>query len=238
MKFIFTSVSLAAMVASGLAQDIVVDLGTAATFALVAVKGVNNIGTPGPIVGNVATTGHLVDGFAADSIAGTVEVQNDVADEARADALAAYNQLHSLIGQEVVATGDGTIVVEKGPGDSNGHGTTNFTGAVFTPGIYNVLSIFEIITNITLDGDGQFIFTSGSHFRMMPDAEVILTNGAQANNVFFASGDSGNISTGATLQGKLFSDSAIFMGAGASAIGGLYSGGIVNLTDSSITLLN
>jgi len=237
MKSIFTSVSLAAMFASGLAQ-VEIDLGTAAEFALVAVKGVNNIGVSGPIIGNVATTGHLVDGFAPGAIVGTVDVQNDAANEARADALAVYNQLHPLVGQEVVSTPDGTIVVTKGTGDLDGNGTTNFTGAVFTPGIYNVLSIFEIITNITLSGDGQFIFTSGSHFRMAPGSQVILADGAQATNVFIAAGDSANISTGSTFQGKLFSDSAIFMGAGASAVGGLYSGGIVNLTDSAITLLN
>lgn len=203
-----------------------------------AVGGVNNAGPSGPIVGNVATTGHVVDGFADGSIVGEVDVRNDAADEARADALAVYNQLHPLAGKEVVTTADGTIVVTKGMGDLNGNGTTNLTGAVFTPGIYNVLSILEVVTNMTLDGAGQFIFTSGSHFRMAPGAEVILTNGAVATNVFFAAGDSANISTGSTFQGKLFSDSGIFMGAGASAIGGLYAGGLVNLTDSSITLLN
>jgi len=237
MKSIFTSISLAAILASGLAQDIEIDLGTAANYALVAVGGINNVGVSGPIVGNVATTGHVVDGFTAGAIVGTVDVQNDAADQARADALAVYNQLHPIIGQEVVTTADGTIIVTKGMGDAFGNGTTNFTGAVFTPGIYNVLSIFEIVTNITLDGDGQFIFTSGSHFRMAPNSEVILTNGAQAGNVFFAAGDSANISTGSVFQGQLLSDSAIFMGAGASAVGGLYSGGLVNLTDSSITLL-
>lgn len=202
-----------------------------------AVGGINNIGASGPITGNVATTGHVVDGFADGAIVGTVDVRNDAADEARADALAVYNQLHPLVGQEVVSTPDGTIIVTKGMGDLNGNGTTNFTGAVFTPGVYNVLSIFEVVTNITLDGAGQFIFTSGSHFRMAPNSEVILTNGASASNVFFAAGDSANISTGSTFQGKLFSDSGIFMGVGASAIGGLYSGGLVNLTDSAITLL-
>lgn len=236
MKFIFTSASLAAMLASGLAQDVAIDLGTAANFALVAVGGVNNLGPSGPIVGNVATTGHVVDGFAAGAIVGEVDVENDTADEARADALAVYNQLHPLIGQQVVSTADGSIIVTKGMGDLDGNGTTNFTGAVFTPGLYNVFSIFEIVTNITLDGAGQFIFTSGSHFRMAPNSEVILTNGATVDNVFFAAGDSANISTGSTFQGKLFSDSGIFMGAGASAVGGLYSGGLVNLTNSAITL--
>jgi len=236
MKDIFTSISLAAMFASGLAQ-IEIDLGTAANFALVAVGGINNAGPSGPIIGSVATTGHTVDGFAPGAITGDIEVANDAANQARSDALAVFNQLKPLVGQTVVSTEDGTIVVTKGMGDSDGNGTTNFTGAVFTAGIYNVESIFEVITNVTLDGPGQFIFTAGSHFRMAPGSEFILTNGAQLDNVFFASGDSANISTGATFLGKLFSDSGIFMGNGARAIGGIYGGGIANLTGSSITLM-
>jgi len=236
MKYMFTSVSLAAMFASGFAQ-VTVDLGTAATFALIAVGGVNNAGPSGPIVGNVGTTGHIVDGFTAGAIHGDIEVQNEAADQARADALAVFNQLKPLVGQTVVSNEDGSIIVTKGMGDLGGNGTTNFTGAVFTPGIYNVESIFEVITNVTLSGAGQFIFTSGSHFRMAPGSEIILTNGAQLTDVYFAAGDSANISTGSSFQGRLFSDSGIFMGAGASAIGGLYAGGIVNLTDSTIVLV-
>lgn len=210
---------------------------SAATYALVAVGGINNVGASGPIIGNVATTGHIVDGLAPDAVAGRIDVANAAADQARADALAVYNQLHPLVGQQVESSGDGTVIVTKGTGDAFGNGTTNFTGAVFTPGIYNVFSIFEVVTNITLDGDGQFIFTTGSHFRMAPKSEIILTGGATAGNVFFAAGDSANISTGSIFQGQLLSDSAIFMGAGASATGGLYSGGLVNITDSAITLL-
>jgi len=237
MKFTLTSVSLASLVASGLAQ-VDIDLGSAASFALVAVGGINNIGVSGPIVGNIATTGHTVDGLDSAAVVGDIDVRNEAADQARADSLAVFNQLKPMVGTQVETTGDGTIVVTKGMGDLGGNGTTNFTGAVFTPGIYNIFSIFELVTNITLSGKGQFIFTSGSHFRMAPSSEIILTNGAVATDVFFAAGDSANISTGSTFQGKLFSDSAIFMGAGASAVGGLYSGGLVNITDSAITLLN
>jgi len=237
MKSIFTSVTLAAMASVGLAQEIDVNLGTAADFALIAVGGVNNLGgVSGTITGNVATTGHDVDGFEDGSIVGTIDVQNDAATQARTDALAVYNQLHPLVGTPVETTPDGTIIVTKGSGDAGGNGTTNFTGAVFTPGIYNVFSIVEIVTNLTLSGAGQFIITSGSHFRMMPDAQIILTDGATVDNVFFAAGDSVNISSNAVFQGKLFSDSGMFMEAGATAIGGLYGGGIVNITDATITL--
>lgn len=238
MKFISTSVSLAALFASGLA-DVEIDFGTTTSFSLVAVGGINNVGTSGPITGDVATTGHTVNGFPAGALEGTVNTRNAVADQVRADALAVYNQLHPLQGTLVTATPDGTITVEKGPGDLDGHGTTNFSGAVFTPGIYNVLSILEVVTNITLSGAGQFIFTTGSHTRLSPGAQIILADGADVSNVFFASGDSANFSSGSLFQGRFFGDSAVFMQDGATAIGGLYSGGLMNFTNAGgVTLVS
>jgi hypothetical protein len=121
----------------------------------VAVGGITNTGASGPIIGNVATTGQNVTGFPPGAITGEIEQDNDAADQAHADAEAVWNQLRALEGTPVVSTDDGTIIVTKGMGDANGAGTTNFTGAVFTPGIYNVLSIITVITNITLSGDGQ-----------------------------------------------------------------------------------
>jgi len=231
MKSIFTSVSMAAMFASGLAQ-VEIDLGTAANFAMVAVGGINGMGVSGPIVGNVATTGHTVNGFVPGSIVGEIDTANDAADQARADAVAVFNQLHPMVGEQVVTTPDGSVIVTKGMGDADGNGTTNFTGAVFTPGVYNIFSIFEVVTNVTLSGAGQFIFTTGSHFRMAPDSSIILTDGATVDNVWFAAGDSANISSGAFFQGQLLSFSAIFMGPGASAVGKLLSGGLMNITSS------
>jgi len=238
MKSISTLVSLAAVFSSGFAQEVAIDLGTASTYALVGIKGITNTGLSAPVIGNVATTGHNVTGFAPGAIVGSVEERNAAADQAHADALAVYNQLHPLVGTPVVATADGTITVTKGMGDLLGNGTTNFTGAVFTPGIYNVESIITVITNLTLSGAGQFIFTSGSHFRMNPGAEIILTNGAELTDVFIAAGDSATIGAGGTFLGKLFSNSAITLQAGAKAIGGLYSSGSMALSNSPVTLLN
>jgi len=237
MKSFSTLVSVAAVVASGLAQEIAVDLKSAASFALVAVGGITNTGASAPIIGNVATTGHNITGLAPGAIVGDAFERDATADQAHADALAVWTQLHPLQGQQVVATDDGTITVTKGSGDLSGNGTTNVTGAVFTPGIYNIFSILTVITNLTLSGEGQYIFTTDSHLRLNPGASIILTNGATADNVFWATGDSSTFGAGATFLGKLFSFSAITLQLGASAVGGLYSAGSVALFDAPITLL-
>jgi len=234
MKFVSTLAALAAVAAS-VNADVAIDLGTAADFTVVAVGGITNTGASGPIIGNVATTGHNVTGFPPGAITGDVEQRTDAADQAHADAEAVWNQLRALQGTPVVSTADGTIVVTKGQGDANGAGTTNFTGAVFTPGVYNVLSILHVVTNITLSGAGQFIFTSGSHFDLDADASIILADGAQASDVFFATGDSTNLLAGASVAGTILSNSAIRLADSASVLGNIYSQGLQTFTNAAVT---
>ncbi|KAJ7718442.1 hypothetical protein B0H16DRAFT_1700676 [Mycena metata] len=234
MKFAFTLATLAAVV-TFVSADVAIDLGTAADFTVVCVGGIINTGGSGPIIGNVATTGHNISGFPPGAITGDIEERTPAADQAHSDAEAAWNMLRALEGTQVVSTEDGTIVVTKGMGDASGNGTTNFTGAVFTPGIYNVFSILHVVTNITLDGEGQYIFTSGSHFDLDANASIILTNGAKASDVFFASGDSTNLLAGASVAGTILSNSAIRLAAGASVLGNLYTQGLMTFTEASVT---
>jgi hypothetical protein len=234
MKFAFTLATLAAVV-TFVSADVAIDFGTATDFTVVAVGGITNTGGSGPIIGNVATTGHNVSGFPPGAITGDVQERTPAADQAHSDAEAVWNMLRALQGTQVVSTADGTIVVTKGMGDAGGNGTTNFTGAVFTPGVYNVFSILHVITDITLDGEGQYIFTTGSHFDLDANAKIILTNGAKASDVFFATGDSTNLLAGASVAGTIFSNSAIRLGAGASVLGNIYTQGLMSFTEASVT---
>ncbi|KAJ6497631.1 hypothetical protein C8R45DRAFT_1093979 [Mycena sanguinolenta] len=234
MKFAFTLATLAAVV-TFVSADVAIDLGAAADFTVVAVGGIINTGDSGPIIGNVATTGHNISGFPPGAITGDVQQRTLAAETAHSDAEAVWNMLRTLAGTQVDSTADGTIVVTKGMGDADGFGTTNFTGAVFTPGIYNVFSILHVVTTITLDGAGQYIFTSGSHFNMDENASIILANGAQASDVFFATGDATNIMAGASVAGTILSNSAIRLSAGASVLGNIYSQGLMTFTEASVT---
>lgn len=114
---------------------------------MVAVGGITNTGASGPVVGNVATTGHTVTGFPPGTITGQVDVRNAVANEAHDDAEAVWNMLRDLTGTVITNSFDGTVV--------ESHGRVNISGATFTPGIYNTLSEMMILTSITLSGAGQ-----------------------------------------------------------------------------------
>ncbi|KAJ7208911.1 hypothetical protein GGX14DRAFT_453604 [Mycena pura] len=233
MKLAFTLATLAAVV-TFVSADVAIDLGTAADFTAVCVGGIINTGGSGPIIGNVATTGHNISGFPPGAITGDIEQRTSVAQAAHLDAEAAWNMLRTLVGTPVVDSGDGTIVVTQGMGDADGNGTTNFTGAVFTPGIYNVNSILHVVTSITLDGEGQYIFTSGSHFDLDANASIILKNGARASDVFWASGDSTNILGGAHVSGTILSNSAIRLSAGASVLGNIYTQGLMAFSEATV----
>lgn len=81
----------------------------------------------------------------------------------------------------------------------------------------------------------RYIFTSGSHFDLDANASIILTNGAKASDVFFATGDSTNLLAGASVAGTIFSNSAIRLAAGASVLGNIYSQGLMTFTEASVT---
>lgn len=80
----------------------------------------------------------------------------------------------------------------------------------------------------------RYIFTSGSHFDLDANAAIILKNGAQAKDVFWASGDSTNISGGARVQGSIFSNSAIRLAAESSVLGNIYTQGLMTFTEATV----
>ena len=118
---------------------------------------------------------------------------------------------------------------------------------VYTPGVYSDLDAGTITAGatITLSGSGTFIFKFGAAFDSGADVNIVLTNGAQAKNIFWIAqaalglganthmkgtliSNNGAISFGATctLEGK-----ALVLNAGACAVPG---GSVMNTGASTI----
>ena len=74
-----------------------VDLGTAAVYGALAVTGITNTGLS-TVQGDVGTTGATIVGFLPGIASGTIEIATAVVDQARADALNAYNTAQALAG--------------------------------------------------------------------------------------------------------------------------------------------
>jgi hypothetical protein len=154
-----------------------------------------------------------------------------VASQGRADALAAYNTLVAL------------------PGGPNA-GAGNLANLTLAPGVYTSSAGSFMIQggSLTLDAQGNanasWVFQMASSLLVGgPGAafpqSVILTNGAQAKNVFWQVGTAATINAGGggTMQGTIISQAgAAFSTAGAAAITTL-NGRALSL-GASVTMVN
>lgn len=76
------------------------------------------------------------------------------------------------------------------------------------PGVYDVGAV-ALDGTVTLSGDGVYIFRSTSSLPVSVNAKVVLTNGANACNVFWRMVAGMTIGGGAQMVGTIISDTAI-----------------------------
>jgi ice-binding like protein/Big-like domain-containing protein len=231
-----------------------VSLGTASSFAVLGgAAGMTNAGISTVINGDVGTTGvtTLVTGF-HDSLGrvftetglnlgavnGTVytappppgtPASLTVAQQALADALVAFNGLAAL------------------PGGSD-PGAGQLANLTLAPGVYKAAGAAFAITggNLTLDGQGDanatWVFQMGTALTVgntVTPSSVILTNGAQAKNVFWQVGSAATINGigGGTMVGTIIASAGVtFSTAGVATVTTL-NGRALGL-NASVTMVN
>src|SRR6202044_2899481 len=99
----------------------------------------------------------------------------------------------------------------------------------------------HVTGTLTLDGQGDpgavFIFQAGSPLITSTGTTVVLTNGAQACNVFWQVGSSATIQTGSTFAGTVLALTSITVGTGDTIMGSVLArNGAVTLDDDAITV--
>ena len=111
---------------------------------------------------------------------------------------------------------------------TNNHALVFGSGEILEPGVYNVLGAASINGILTLDGGGDpnalFVIRSSGALSTGAGTEVILTNGADASNIFWVA--EGAVSTAATtiMKGTLFAhDAAASLGANTNLEGRMFS---------------
>jgi hypothetical protein len=102
-------------------------------------------------------------------------------------------------------------------------------GLTLGPGLYFSTSGFEITGDLTLDAGGNaaavFIFqmaatfTSADGTLTSPGSRVLLTNGAQAKNIFWQVGSSATLGKYSHLEGTIMADQSIVVFKGATVTG-------------------
>ena len=217
------ALSAAALIAApvALSAQAPVGLGTDGSFAVLAGSTVTNTG-PSVISGSVGLDpGSAVVGFPPGIVlAGTTQVANGVALQAKSDLVTAYND---AAGRSSTATVSGDLA-----------------GRTLTPGVYTSASSLGLSGALTLDAQGDpnavFVFQAGSTLIVGSSSQVNLIGAAQACNVYWQVGSSATIGTGAAFVGNILALTSITMTTGATLQGrALARNGAVTLDTNTIT---
>jgi hypothetical protein len=113
-------------------------------------------------------------------------------------------------------------------------------GATFTPGVYSTSAAALSSGTVTLDARGDanavFVFQIGTTLTTAAATQVVLANGAQANNVYWQVGTSATLGSSSTFNGTILADVSISLGTGATVQGRtLARSGAVTMLDNTIT---
>ncbi len=198
-----------------------VDLGSAATFAILAFNTVTNVNNPGTVVtGDLGISpGAALVGFPPGEVVGVQHLGDAVAATAKIDLLAAYNDAVGRLGAAVL------------PGD--------LSGLTLTPGLYKTATSTQLSAgNLTLDAQGDenavFVFQVGSTFTSSPGTQMVLGGGAKATNVFWAIGTSATLGTNTISKGTFLAGAALTMETGGVLEGRLLAQGAAVSVDTNL----
>jgi hypothetical protein len=197
-----------------------VGLGTAGSFAVLAGTTVTNTG-PSVVNGDLGVSpGSALTGFPPGTVNGTIHAADAVAGQAQTDTTTAYND----------AAGRTPAVSVSG----------DLGGAIVTPGVYKSSSSLGLTGDVTLDAQGDanavFIFQVGSKLTTASSSRVVLTNGADACNVFWQIGSSATLGTNSSFKGNILALTSITLTTGVSVAGrALARNGAVTMDDNRMT---
>jgi ice-binding like protein len=202
------------------AETTPVNLGTAATFAVLGGQTVTNTG-PTVVNGDLGVSpGTSITGFPPGVVNGTIHSADATAAQAQLDLTAAYND---------AATRPSTGPLPAAIG-----------GLTFTPGVYTAPAAVGLTGTVTLDAQGDpnavFIFQIGSALTTASASMVNLINGARACNVFWQIGSSATLGTGSSFAGNILALTSITVTTGTTVNGRtLARNGAVTLDTNTIT---
>lgn len=100
-------------------------------------------------------------------------------------------------------------------------------GTRLTAGVYAPETYFTLTGTLTLDGRGNpdsvFIINSPGYISTAAGAQVVLTNGAQASNVYWVTGEYFSAGAGSVLPGNIMATTYVTLGANTEVNGHIFS---------------
>ncbi|HEX9088655.1 MAG TPA: ice-binding family protein [Arthrobacter sp.] len=216
-------VSTVAGQSAAFAADAPVGLGTATTYSVLAGTTVTNTGSSvlGADLG--VNPGSAITGFPPGQALGATHAGDAVAGQAQVDLTTAYND---AAGRAVTATV-----------------SSDLAGQTLIPGVYKSPGALSLSGALTLDGQGDpsavFIFQAASSLTTASASSIVLTNGAQACNIYWQVGSSAALGTSSTFKGTVMALTSVSVATGATVEGrALARNGAVTLDNNVFTAPN
>lgn len=199
-----------------------IGLAGAVNLAVLAGSGITNTGATN-ITGDMGLSpGTSVGGFPPGILNGTLHINDAIANQAKLDLTAAYND----------AAGRSSIDMVKLSG--------NIGGLTLTPGLYKSTSSLALSSgDVTFDAQGNsgavFIIQIASALTVTSGRKVILSGGALASNIFWQVGSSATFGTTSSFMGTVMAMQSISFNTGASLNGrALARSGAVTMLGNTI----
>ena len=115
-------------------------------------------------------------------------------------------------------------------------GTGNFAGLTLTPGVYTcAVNVSIAATQLTFSGAGVYVIKTTGTLTQAANTQVILSNGALAENIFWQVAGAVTIGPGAHMEGNILSASNIALQTGATVKGRLYSKTNIAMDANTVT---
>ncbi|TFD64567.1 ice-binding family protein [Cryobacterium sp. Hb1] len=191
-----------------------VDLKTAGSYSVLATDAIASTGNTA-LSGNAGTSpGIAITGFPPGILAGSIHAGDGHAMAAQVDLAQAYSD----------AAGRGPTGTLSG----------DLAGRTLTAGVYKSTAALAVSTILTLDAQNDptavFIFQIDAAFDTAAASRIVLTNGAQASNVFWQVVGAVTLGAASSFSGNVLGFGAISIGAGTTFIGrALTSNGAITM---------
>jgi hypothetical protein len=198
-----------------------VPLASASTFGVLGGSTVTSAGYT-VINGDLGVyPGTSITGFGPGIVNGQIHAGDPVAAKAQADLAKAYNN--------AVARKNPVLL----PADIG--------GMTIKPGLYNAPVSLGITGTVTLDGKNNkssvFIFQIPSTLTTSVNSAVVLTNLANACNIYWQVGSSATLNTASAFDGTIMAQASVSLGVGSTVNGRvLAESGAVTLLSNTITV--
>lgn len=195
----------------------VVDLGTAASFGVLAGSAITSTGNTS-IDGDIGIwpdTASSVTGFPPGFYTGVIHAGDAVAQQAQLDALAAYNGLAGMAYTMDLSGQD-------------------LGGMTLTPGVYSFSSSAQLTGGLTLDAqnnpNAMFVFQIGSTLTTTTEAAVLMINAPDGfSNQYWQVGSSATLGVDTEFEGTILAFSSITLNGGSLDGRAIALNGAVNI---------